>query len=106
MGRQREHQGQAESALRQFQSRYHPDKNPVITNLFEELFKVITQEARMMDGHLGLAEGVTENSGGAVGAALACRVRDGDVVARRVKRRGVSPPHHPPTSASRRVHPL
>lgn len=36
------------SALRQFQSRYHPDKNPVITNLFEELFKVITQEARMM----------------------------------------------------------
>lgn len=36
------------SALRQFQSKYHPDKNPILTNLFEEIFKIITQEARMM----------------------------------------------------------
>ena len=36
------------SALRQFQSRYHPDKNPVLQPLFEEIFKIIATEARMM----------------------------------------------------------
>lgn len=36
------------SVLRQFQSRYHPDKNPVLQPLFEEIFKMIATEARMM----------------------------------------------------------
>lgn len=36
------------SVLRQFQSRYHPDKNVILQPLFEEIFKIIATEARLM----------------------------------------------------------
>ena len=39
---------QQRSAVRHFQSKYHPDKNVILQTLFEDIFKIITSEARML----------------------------------------------------------